>query len=350
MPIITVIVPVYKVEQYLDRCVESILAQTFTDFELILVDDGSPDNCPQMCDEWVKKDNRISVIHKTNEGVSIARNVALDTARGLYVVFCDSDDYLNRDYLETLYSSMVKTGSDVVCVNYSVVDENGNFIKNPKREFGVVDTFDLDKKYKYIYTQIFGMKHGWEVWTRLFKMDIIRENNIRFPTCCKNYGEDLGFVLEYALHATRIVCVEYAGYNYVLRTGSMMQTSAEIVKLDQMNNLSAWFYPKYEQIFADSDYIYDYPIIHFLFMNIEYGKIIGTDKYKLLGEYISTIVNINWYEKQTKNIKKCRKRLTKYFGKRVCCQILLLSHYCRHKKWKRFTYESALVYNFLIKE
>lgn len=103
MPEISVIVPVYKAEQYLERCVKSILEQTYQNFELILVDDGSPDNCPTMCDEWAEKDNRVHVIHKKNGGASSARNAGLKIAKGRWIAFADSDDWLDRNALKTLY-------------------------------------------------------------------------------------------------------------------------------------------------------------------------------------------------------------------------------------------------------
>lgn len=112
MPDISIIVPVYKVEKYLDSCVESILAQTFEDFELILVDDGSPDNCPQMCDEWAKKDGRIIVIHKPNGGLSDARNAGVKSAKGRYVCFIDSDDLLSPLFCETHYDLLNDTKYD----------------------------------------------------------------------------------------------------------------------------------------------------------------------------------------------------------------------------------------------
>ena len=103
--IISVIVPVYKVEKYIHRCIDSILAQTFTDFELILVDDGSPDCCGSICDEYAKKDSRVTVIHKKNGGLSDARNAGLDFAMGDYILFVDSDDYIDADLLEQTYSA-----------------------------------------------------------------------------------------------------------------------------------------------------------------------------------------------------------------------------------------------------
>lgn len=108
-PEISIIVPVYKVEAYLDRCIMSILAQTFSNFELILVDDGSQDKCPQMCDEWAKKDSRIRVIHKENGGLSSARNVAIPQARGQYVGFVDSDDWIEPEMYSVLYD-LIRSG------------------------------------------------------------------------------------------------------------------------------------------------------------------------------------------------------------------------------------------------
>ena len=118
MPTISVIVPVYKVEAYLDRCVESILAQTFKDFELILVDDGSPDNCPAMCDAWAIKDSRIKVIHKENGGLSDARNVGFEASCGEWISFIDSDDYVHADMLQALYDAVVVHNVKVSACGY----------------------------------------------------------------------------------------------------------------------------------------------------------------------------------------------------------------------------------------
>lgn len=122
MPSISVIVPVYKVEKYLDRCVKSVLDQTFTDFELILVDDGSPDRCPALCDEWAAKDSRIRVIHKKNGGLSDARNAGIDAARGEYLFFADSDDYLHRCVLEALYGGLRSLGVQICACDYVLTD------------------------------------------------------------------------------------------------------------------------------------------------------------------------------------------------------------------------------------
>lgn len=114
--LISVIIPVYKVEKYLCRCVDSVLAQTYTNMEIILVDDGSPDNCPVMCDEYARQDSRVKVIHQENAGLSGARNAGIDMAQGQWLAFVDSDDYLAADFLERLYQACVDTGSSLsVC-------------------------------------------------------------------------------------------------------------------------------------------------------------------------------------------------------------------------------------------
>ena len=124
-PLISVIVPVYQVEQYLDRCVSSILEQTYDHLEVILIDDGSPDSCPRLCDEWAEKDPRVRVIHQENGGVSSARNAGLDAATGDYIAFVDSDDAIRPNYFETLYALLTEHQAELSICKMLVVDEEG---------------------------------------------------------------------------------------------------------------------------------------------------------------------------------------------------------------------------------
>ena len=124
--LISVIVPVYKVEEYLDRCVQSIVDQTYQNLEIILVDDGSPDHCPAMCDAWAAKDNRIKVIHKKNGGGAQARNVGLDAAQGEYIGFVDSDDFIDPEMYQYLYQILIRTDSDIAECGYHITD-SGSF-------------------------------------------------------------------------------------------------------------------------------------------------------------------------------------------------------------------------------
>ena len=127
---ISVIVPVYRAEKYLHRCVDGILAQTYTDFELLLIDDGSPDNCGALCDEYAAKDSRVRVFHKENGGVSSARNLGLDNAKGEWVTFCDADDYVTSDWLAT-FSDAITKAVDLGIQGYYIIDRD----KTIKKEF-----------------------------------------------------------------------------------------------------------------------------------------------------------------------------------------------------------------------
>lgn len=126
-PQISVIVPVYKVEPYLQKCIDSILAQTFRDIEVILVDDGSPDNCPAICDAAAEKDERVRVIHQKNGGLSAARNAGLDIARGEWIGFVDSDDYIAPEMYQTLYNTAIKNDAQLALCSYAYVDIQGGY-------------------------------------------------------------------------------------------------------------------------------------------------------------------------------------------------------------------------------
>ena len=123
MPELSIIVPVYKVEKYLPKCLDSILAQTFTDFELILIDDGSPDRCGDICDEYAAKDDRLIVIHQENKGVSAARNAGLDIARGEYIGFVDSDDWIEPEMYETMLATAKESEAEIVACGANHSDE-----------------------------------------------------------------------------------------------------------------------------------------------------------------------------------------------------------------------------------
>lgn len=169
MPEISIVVPVYKVEKYLDSCIESILAQTFSDFELILVDDGSPDNCPQMCDDWAEKDSRIKVIHKPNGGLSDARNVGVKSANGKYVCFIDSDDLISPLFCETLYNMLNNTNYDFsVCGVLRFQDGNIPADDNEDTSCKTVSNAEfLDMQFE--------RKSEFGVWNKLFRRSLFEE-------------------------------------------------------------------------------------------------------------------------------------------------------------------------------
>ena len=213
---ISIIVPVYNVEKVLHNCVESILSQTFSDFELILVDDGSPDNSGKICDEYAAKNNRIQVIHKANGGVSTARNAGIEKAKGEYICFVDSDDYLEKDYLNTLIEAKRKHPDfDNVWCGFQTVEDY-----NRKNKEIVVSEKDKKASLSDIGC-IMDLCGKWLVqmpWNKLFVTKIIRKNSLNFPPEL-SLGEDYIFNLQY-LDCTngKIVVVNKPEYNY-LRDG-----------------------------------------------------------------------------------------------------------------------------------
>lgn len=173
MPELSIIVPVYKVEAYLPRCIESILAQTFRDFELILIDDGSPDRCGAICDEYAAQDERITVIHQENQGVSAARNAGLDIATGTYLGFVDSDDWIEPEMYETMISTAKEKQVDVVVCGIRYISANYDILRTDLISEG---TFDRDEMLETLY----GMPNllGGGCWNKVFLRDKLKD--VRF--------------------------------------------------------------------------------------------------------------------------------------------------------------------------
>lgn len=210
--LITIIVPVYKVEKYLDRCVQSIVDQTYTNLEIILVDDGSPDNCPKMCDEWAKKDKRIKVIHKQNGGVSSARNAGLNVAKGLFIGFADPDDELSPKMYEKMLLSMESDNSSITICGYEVRYPNGITKIANSYENGKKNDFSIVSEELYIH-RLFPV-----VWNKLYKRNII--GDVRFNEEI-SIGEDVIFNMDIIKKGIKTSIVEEALYFYYQNDGSL---------------------------------------------------------------------------------------------------------------------------------
>lgn len=349
MPAISIIVPLYKVEKYLPACIESILSQTFTDFELILVDDGSPDSCGAICDQYAERDSRILVIHKENGGVSDARNHALDRAAGKYVAFCDSDDYLAYDHLEKLVEAMEQTDCDIVNGNFLKVDEDGTVTEKSNAPQETVRLVTQQEQFDFLVGKILSGSWGWSVWTRLFRNDIIQQNHIRFCTTCANYAEDLGFVFQYCLYIRSAASIADPIYHYRAREGSMMANSVGVLKLNATNNLSIFLFDHFRNRFSEPNVLKQFPVIHFLVMCPEYRKIACTPFYSALGEHNRKITHSHWNKRNLSKLFLCMPVLKSHFGTTNARRILLLANYARHGCWKRFIIESAITYKWFVK-
>ncbi|MEH6954678.1 glycosyltransferase [Neobacillus drentensis] len=208
-PKISIIVPVYNVEKYIHRCIESILSQTFSDFELIIIDDGSTDMSGTICDKFAKNDSRIQVIHIKNGGVSNARNTGIAHAQGDYLMFCDSDDYVEINWCSELYEAINQVGNILPVSGIKVLYNIGEQKKEIIRAFHQKESIEKDK---YFETYKKGLSGG--VWCKIYDRKIITENSIFFDIGV-NRGEDLLFNLSYMCHMDSVVTIPSITYNYV---------------------------------------------------------------------------------------------------------------------------------------
>ena len=232
LPTITCIIPVYKVENYISRCIESVLSQTFTDFELILVDDGSPDNSGKICDEYAKKDSRIKVIHKVNEGVSVARNTGLDIAKGEYIYFLDSDDFISSDCFELLYKNLKENDADISIgglIEYETEKELSKINTGINNVFYKGTASDRLEHY-FIGKPVSKYEL---ICNYLYKKSLFE--NVRFPA--GTYYEDEYVNWKLYLPAKKVVETEKITYFYYRHTSSATGDGFNIRAFDYMGAL-----------------------------------------------------------------------------------------------------------------
>ena len=217
-PKISVIVPVYNVEQYLPRCIDSILDQTFTDFELLLIDDGSKDKSGEICDNYAKKDSRIRVFHKENGGVSSARNLGLYNAKGKYIAFIDADDWVENEYLRIMYKHGEEECADIISSDF--------FLDNTEIQSLYIKQ-DYNNNRINIIRDLLQNKLGGYLWNKLVKRELYITNKFYFP---EDIGiwEDLLILIQLFLAATQTYYLPNAYYHYVrYNTSSAMSNCAE---------------------------------------------------------------------------------------------------------------------------
>lgn len=279
---ISVIVPVYKVEKYLEKCVQSILAQTYKDFELILVDDGSPDRCPDMCDGYTQKDKRVRVMHKVNGGLSDARNTGVSMAEGDYVTFIDSDDYVSDDYLETLISLIKGNNADIAVTGIELFLEG----KEPrKRSTSKVYLYSKEEALEKMFYQDTLDTSACAI---LLPIEIAKNN----PFPVGKYHEDDFTTYKFYSAVNKVAVTSRKQYFYLQRMGSIMHVlgKSSLDELDAADELVLFCkenYPHlvcaaeskkfsdYCQVLLSNDYIEQYN-------PQEYARITGYLKNKRL--------------------------------------------------------------------
>lgn len=249
---ISIIVPIYKVESYIDKCIKSVLNQSFANFELILVDDGSPDACGEICDEYAKTDSRIKVVHKENGGLSSARNAGLDIAKGKYIFFLDGDDAFTENALQILHDAICNSEADVVFAGYNAVDENEILLHTSLPDDEIIAD---ERKYTIVYEQTQLVMAA----TKLYKKEVF--DKLRFREGKVN--EDVFLYHEMANNAKSIYCIPFAAINYLQRTDSITGRKFSLRNYDAVEALfeRADFFEKMNLSVsrkATIDYIYTY--------------------------------------------------------------------------------------------
>lgn len=302
---ISVIVPVYNAEKFLDKCIESILSQTFTDFEAILVNDGSTDKSGEICDIWAQKDSRIKVIHQQNSGVSVARNNGISAAKGEYIAFVDSDDSINCDYLKLLYSNIDGHDLAVGATCMHIIRENKQQILAVSDKSYTLWQFKKDMRHtfqgQYINSPV----------NKLFKTDIIKNNNLTFDPSM-NLGEDCVFCLSYMENCSKVKCFSDIIYNYNVHTNYVRSESYvknRFADRTKMCNVQKEFYKQ--------DTTYYYKRILSEYMHIAYYETLDNKSIQDHGRFVADYINEN---NLTELIKKANYNIldSKIFFKLAC--------------------------------
>lgn len=220
--LISVIIPVYNVADYLDKCMESVLNQTYKNIEIILVDDGSPDSCGEMCDAYAKKDQRVIALHKTNGGLSDARNYGIERAHGEFLTFIDSDDYIDLDYVEYLYNLILKYNTSMSVCQHRVIFANGNIEDYGNNGDECLN--DHDTLERMLYHDVIDTS----AWAKLYHRSLFKE--IRYPK--GKVFEDIGTTYKFFIASKKIAIGYESKYNYIMRNTSISRNSFSPSKFD----------------------------------------------------------------------------------------------------------------------
>ncbi|MBA4850525.1 glycosyltransferase [Emticicia sp. BO119] len=227
IPKVSIIVPVYNVEKYLPRCIESLMSQTLQEIEIILVDDGSPDNSPKLCDEYTEKDYRVKVIHKKNGGLGFARNSGIDIATGEFLAFVDSDDYVATSMFRELYNTAKKYNLDTVYCGYNRIDNKLRI--QPIKDVQALKVIESQDDIQEVLLDMIGTepnspidrKYEMSVWHAIYARSIVKEHHVIFPSEREFISEDIIFHMDYLQKAKRIAFLPESLYYYCSNESSL---------------------------------------------------------------------------------------------------------------------------------
>ena len=261
--LISIVIPVYKVEKYLEKCVESVINQTYKNLEILLVNDGSPDNCPKICDEYAQKDNRIKVIHKENGGLSDARNAGIDVATGKYITFIDSDDYISNDYVEYMYNLAQKHNAQIATCEFEIVYLEDEL----KNDSEYIEDIEVLTPRDFFYNMLFAKRSDVTACAKLYEIGLFKE--IRYPKGV--VYEDTATTYKLIEKCNKIATGNKKCYFYFTRPNSISKISGfNSNELDYIKNTNEMLdylknkYPDLEQAIDRFDLYANFRILRLL--------------------------------------------------------------------------------------
>ncbi|MGN0071217.1 MAG: glycosyltransferase [Atopobiaceae bacterium] len=321
-PKVSIIVPVYNAEKKLERCIDSILGQEFTDIELILADDGSTDSSGAICDAYGKRDPRAHVIHKPNSGVSSTRNIAMDAAQGTYIQFLDSDDWITPDATKLLVRGIEENGCDMVIADFYRV------IGSRVARKSDIDSEDVITREQYADLMLESPSDFYwgVVWNKLYKRSIIEDHHIRMDPSI-SWCEDFIFNMEYVLHTARIYPLHVPIYYYEKTKGSLATQGASLANTVRMKlNVIEYYKSFYQKIMDEDDYAARRPDIYRFYIDSasDGGVLPGPLSTKLGRERVTAQLDPDMAENPLAILYLAQKLLDRYLDVAGCAHDLEL--------------------------
>ena len=305
--LVSIIIPVYNTENYINMCVKAIVAQTYSNIEIILVDDGSTDASAKLCDDWVKKDKRIFVLHQRNSGVSAARNSGIEYASGKWIMFVDADDIIGHDLVADLVNAVTEMGTKMALCGYRRFSDEDQFQPAPKIE--------KDNNLLISTEEIKNIRQGYFCWGILFDKEILDTNHIRFAPELKNL-EDVYFLSIYSMFIKNVGYIKKQSYYYRITAGSITSKCVDVKwQINSWNKLLAAF----------GEYLLDNPI-----NDIQYQKILAMRRH-CINNLWAECLNANLGYTESIKLMKNFKRISLRTSKKLSGVILYLAEFV-HKR------------------
>lgn len=327
MPKLSIIIPVYNSEKYLTRCLNSVINQSYKNIEIIIINDASTDNSQNIINTYKEKDARIiSLINKKNRSHAFSRNTGLDISTGDFITFVDSDDWIENNMYEEMMEVLIKNNADIIECNAKIIQNNSTnlFIKSLKADFKK-NNIQIDKYILNLYKN----KMCNALWNKIYKTEIIKNNNIKFKNDKIMMSTDLLFNLEAIPHSKNIVTIDKPFYNYVIRQGSVSHKN-DTVTIEKINNFIESYYKNNNNYSKKSFFNFSIILIPFIKTYI-LNKIIGHKKPIKSGTIVFRELIKDKMSHQI--IKNCIKNNNAFYKDRIFCLLIILRMYYINLFW-----------------